>query len=151
MTVVLLLSSLLVISCIGIHYQSLVFLSKRHRLQRESRKWWINLLILGAMGAHIFEMSLFGLLYAWLCDDQKYGFIQESSGAVSTDYWYFSFVVYTSLGFGDLTPVGSIRMMTALETLTGLVLIGWTASFLFVEMQSWAESRTSTSHEQEID
>ena len=65
------------------------------------------------------------------------GRIEEMSGEASTDFWYYSFVVFTSLGFGDLTPHGSIRMLTALETLTGLILIAWTASFFIVQMQCW--------------
>ncbi|NIQ12844.1 MAG: two pore domain potassium channel family protein, partial [Candidatus Dadabacteria bacterium] len=43
---------------------------------------------------------------------------------------------YTSLGMGDIYPLGRpIRFLTGLESLTGLVLITWTASFLFIEMQ----------------
>ncbi len=96
-------------------------------------------MILGALLTHVVEMMLFSLCYSLLVSWDRYGAIIDSSGNTSNDYWYFSFVVYTSLGFGDLTPVGALRFMTALETLTGLVLIAWTASFLFVEMQSWAE------------
>jgi hypothetical protein len=51
------------------------------------------------------------------------------------DCSYFSFVTYTSLGFGDIEPLGNLRFLTGLEALTGLVLITWTASFMFIEMQ----------------
>ncbi|QDT32035.1 potassium channel family protein [Thalassoglobus polymorphus] len=139
MITVILLSSLLVIVCVGIHYNSLVSLSSLRRRFGEKRKWWINLVILGALLTHVVEMMLFSLCYSLLGPWDRYGSIIDSSGNPSEDYWYFSFVAYTSLGFGDLTPVGALRFMTALETLTGLVLIAWTASFLFVEMQSWAE------------
>jgi Ion channel len=54
------------------------------------------------------------------------------------DYVYFSGTVYTTLGFGDLIPLGHTRFLAAVEALTGLVLIGWSASFTFLEMQrSW--------------
>ncbi|MDB4731242.1 potassium channel family protein [Planctomicrobium sp.] len=115
-------------------------LSRLNRKKQSRQRWRINILILGALATHVVEMSLFSLGYALLCRNDWCGHIQDAAGEASTDYFYFSFVVFTSLGFGDLTPVGSIRMMTALETLTGLVLIGWTASFLFVEMQHWAEN-----------
>ncbi len=139
MLTVILLSSFLVVTCVGIHYNSLATLSKLHDRFIQKKKWSINVVILGALLTHIFEMMLFSFCYHLLHLWGNYGKIIDSNGNVSTDFWYFSFVVYTSLGFGDLTPVGSLRMMTALETLTGLVLIAWTASFLFVEMQNWAK------------
>jgi len=47
---------------------------------------------------------------------------------------YFSFTVYTTVGFGDIYPQGELRFLTGIESLTGLVLITWTASFLYVKM-----------------
>ena len=56
------------------------------------------------------------------------------------DYHYFSAVTYTTLGFGDITPNGELRWIAAIEALTGLVLITWTASFAFLVMQElWTE------------
>ena len=54
-----------------------------------------------------------------------------------TDTFYYSAVVYTSLGFGDITPTRALRFFTAFETLTGLVLVAWTASFSFLVMQKY--------------
>ncbi len=51
------------------------------------------------------------------------------------DSVYFSFTTYTTLGFGDITPFGHLRHLVGIEALTGLVLITWSASFLFIEMQ----------------
>jgi uncharacterized membrane protein len=47
---------------------------------------------------------------------------------------YFSFTTYSTLGVGDIEPYGNIRFVTGLESLVGLVLITWTASFLYLEM-----------------
>ena len=56
------------------------------------------------------------------------------------DCVYFSFTVYTTVGFGDIEPLGYIRYLTGIESLAGLVLITWTASFLYLEMQRhWDE------------
>ncbi len=51
------------------------------------------------------------------------------------DYVYFSVSTYTSVGFGDLVPVGPIRVLAGAEALAGLVLVAWSASFTFLEMQ----------------
>ena len=52
---------------------------------------------------------------------------------------YFSAETYTSLGFGDVTPDGPVRLLVGAETLNGLLLIGWSASFLCISMERfWA-------------
>jgi hypothetical protein len=43
-------------------------------------------------------------------------------------------VSVATLGFGDLAPVGNIRLLTGMESLTGFVLIGWSVSFTYLEM-----------------
>ena len=48
---------------------------------------------------------------------------------------YFSGIVYSTVGFGDLAPVGPVRLMAVLESVTGLVMIAWSASFTFIHMQ----------------
>ena len=48
---------------------------------------------------------------------------------------YFSAETYTSLGFGDLTPVGPVRLLAGTEALNGLLLIGWSASYTTIAME----------------
>ena len=50
------------------------------------------------------------------------------------DYLYFSSVTYTSLGLGDVFPVGHLRFLTGVEALNGLVLIAWTGAFTYLAM-----------------
>ena len=57
-----------------------------------------------------------------------------SSHGIILDYVYLSFVTYTTVGYGDLVAGGYLRYLTGVEALTGLILITWSASFLFIEM-----------------
>ncbi len=50
------------------------------------------------------------------------------------EYLYYSSVILTSLGIGDVYPVGHIRFLTGIETLNGLLLIAWSGSFTFLAM-----------------
>ena len=50
-------------------------------------------------------------------------------------------VTSTTLGYGDIEPFGILRFLTGIEALAGLVLITWSASFLFVEMQRYWPTR----------
>ena len=44
-----------------------------------------------------------------------------------------------TLGLGDLSPVGTVRLLAGTESLTGLLLITWSASFTYLEMsRMWA-------------
>jgi hypothetical protein len=63
-----------------------------------------------------------------------WGNFDGNFGGSLYDCVYFSFTTYTTLGFGDIQPHGELRFLAGLEALTGLVLITWTASFLYLEM-----------------
>tara|TARA_R110001583_G_scaffold43281_1_gene137618 strand:+ start:3184 stop:3576 length:393 start_codon:yes stop_codon:yes gene_type:complete len=98
-------------------------------------RWHLSILVCGLLVAHVFEVVLFGWVYYWLIDGNGYGTVVGSQAADFADCIYFSFANYTSLGYGDLVPSGPLRFMAGMEALTGLVLIGWTASFMFLQMQ----------------
>lgn len=51
------------------------------------------------------------------------------------DYVYYSAMVYTTVGFDDLIPSGTIRFLTSMEALSGFMFITWSASFTFLEIQ----------------
>ncbi len=55
------------------------------------------------------------------------------------DFFYFSITTYTTLGVGDLHPRGPLRLIAGVESLNGLVLIGWSASFTYLEMARFWE------------
>lgn len=90
-----------------------------------------------AMVAHAAETWLFALFYYAMIWHGDYGGFQNYAEPTLLDCAYFSFVTYTSLGYGDIVPVGEIRFLAGLEALTGLVLIAWTASFLYFEMMQY--------------
>ena len=46
-------------------------------------------------------------------------------------------MLFRSLGYGDIEPFGHIRFLAVLEALIGLIMIGWTASFMYIEMQKF--------------
>jgi len=55
------------------------------------------------------------------------------------DYFYFSAETFASLGLGDIYPIGHLRMMASFEVLSGLILIGWSASFTYIAMRKFWE------------
>lgn len=138
-----LLNSLLVAATILLHYEVLSFLDRRlpHLAHVSSR-----LRVLVSVGvifvAHVAEIWLFGLGYFALLHIDGMGAIQGATQSLFMDCVYLSFVTYTTVGYGDIFVSGYIRYLTGVEALTGLMLVTWSASFLFLEMQKyWSGNR----------
>jgi hypothetical protein len=96
----------------------------------------VMLLIFIVLVAHVLEIWLFAFAYFALEPFGPFGSLVGSAEVHSfVDYAYFSSTVYSTLGFGDLVPVGPLRLMVGMEALTGLVMISWSASFTYIQMQ----------------
>jgi len=129
----------LVTVAVLIHYEALNFLSRLFHQMSLRHRFRLVLGVGGALCAHALEIWVFALAYWLLIDTGLFGNLEGHFGGTLVDCAYYSFTTYTSLGFGDIHPVGLIRFSSALETLTGLVLIGWTASFIYMEMRRFWE------------
>ncbi|NBX03820.1 MAG: two pore domain potassium channel family protein [Alphaproteobacteria bacterium] len=94
--------------------------------------------------AHIINIWLFGFVY-YVLHYYELGTLtgaEISNGHYKLDIFgclYFSAVIYSTLGLGDITPQGALRMITGVEGLTGFILIGWTVSFTYLAMQKFWE------------
>lgn len=103
--------------------------------------------VMGALIAHSVEVWVFAIAYYQLHHSDHWGELTGNFDSSLLDCVYFSFTTYTTLGFGDIEPVGHLRFLTGVESLTGLVLITWTASFLYLEMQRyWSLSKDPKNH-----
>jgi hypothetical protein len=100
-----------------------------------------NIIALRSLCAHVIEIWLFAFGYYFMISSGAFGTLQGNFTNTLRDCSYFSFTTYSTLGVGDIEPVGHIRFLMGLESLTGLVLITWTASFMFVEMQKFWEHK----------
>lgn len=137
MPTVTLINALVVVLAVIIHYECLLRLNDwLPRLNVWSR-FRIVVGALGALVAHALEVWCFALVYYLMVQSGKWGNLTGQFDGSLLDCVYFSFTTYTTIGFGDISPVGDLKFLTGLEALTGLVLITWTASFLFLEMQKY--------------
>ncbi len=72
-----------------------------------------------------------------LLDKLKIGDFAGMAQHDFVDYVYFSIVAYSTLGLGDVAPIGGIRLIAGVESLNGLVLVGWSASFTYLVMEAF--------------
>jgi len=93
--------------------------------------------VLGALCSHVLQITVFGGAYYFLADDQFLGHLAGQFEDSFINYLYFSAETYTSLGLGDVYPLGWLRMLAGMEALTGLLMISWTASYTYLEMSRY--------------
>jgi hypothetical protein len=136
-----LINTLVVVLAIIIHYEFLFRMTLLVPKLRVKHRFRIVLGVCGALLAHAIEVWIFAVAYYVMHRNPGWGELQGNFSGSLLDCVYFSFTTFTTLGFGDIQPVGHLRYLTGIESLTGLVLITWTASFLFVEMQRYWDSR----------
>jgi hypothetical protein len=142
-------SALLVILCLLVHYEMLRLTSMLvPRLTFLKPRPRIVVVVSGAFLAHTIEVWLFALAYWALtfwpamsafsivdpATASQFRFMDAPQGGLENEL-YFSVVTFTSLGLGDVIPHGAARMLAGVEAITGLLLIGWSATFTFLEMK----------------
>jgi hypothetical protein len=138
-------NTLLALLVILIHYEVLFQLDKR--LPKVSHLPARFKVLVGAgviFLAHIVEIWIFAFGYLLTLQfDGMGGLTGPASGhGALLDYVYLSFITYTTVGYGDVVANGYLRYLTGVEALLGLLLITWSASFLFLEMQKyWTSSK----------
>ena len=132
-----LINVLVVSVCAVVHYEILFQLSKRIPKLTIKPRQRILVGVFGALTAHSIEVWVFAVAYYWKIKSGLFGTFEGNFSGSLMDCVYFSFTAFTTLGFGDIEPLGDIRFLTGIEALTGLVLITWSASFLFYEMQKY--------------
>lgn len=141
MPLVFALNCLIVSLVVVTHYEFLGWLGRLLKILRLRHRTRILVGVFWALIAHALEVWIFAVAYYWMSHTDGWGSLTGATEGTLLDCAYFSFTVFTTLGFGDIGPVGNLRYLTGLEALSGMVLITWTASFLFMEMQRHWENR----------
>ncbi len=77
--------------------------------------------------------TLHSLIWAFF-----YYVIPETSGqfASFSEAVYFSMVTFTTLGYGDISLVSDWRLLSGLEAINGIMLIGWSTAMMFSLIQN---------------
>ena len=132
----ILVSLLLAGATVIMHYELLQFAGSLPRRLTVPTRPRIIVVIGVVLAAHVLEAGLYAATYYVL---QTYFGVGGLGGHLEgdlLDYFYFSMATYTTLGIGDLHPTGVTRLIAAIEALNGLVLIGWSASFTYLTMET---------------
>jgi hypothetical protein len=137
MLLAMIVSTVLVLTTVLIHYEILRFASLALPHIHLPPRQRILVVIVAAFLAHTIEVWMFALAYFLLANHFGLGSFQGDFDGSLHDHLYFSSVTYTSLGFGDVSPIGGLRLVSGVEALTGLMMIGWSASFTYLAMEKF--------------
>jgi hypothetical protein len=76
--------------------------------------------VLVLMIAHVFEVVVWSMIYLFV-----------GVAPPGSDLLYFAFVNYTTLGYGDITPVREWQLLGPLTAMNGVLLFGWSTAVIF--------------------
>jgi ion channel len=76
------------------------------------------------MAAHIAEVMVWSLTYRMV-----------GAAPPGTDFVYFAFVNYTTLGYGDVTPIERWQLLGPMTAMNGVLLFGWSTAVIFAVLR----------------
>jgi hypothetical protein len=105
-----------------------------HRIEadfRPRRNLPVFLLLFGViLGLHLVEIGAWAGVYFW----------QHCLPDLETSF-YFSGATYTTLGYGDVVLPHPWRLAGVMESLTGVLLLGWSAAVFFTVVSRFFDTR----------
>ena len=83
------------------------------------------------MAAHIAEVVVWSLAY-----------MMVGAAPPGTDFIYFAFVNYTTLGYGDVTPIERWHLVGPMTAMNGVLLFGWSTAVIFAVLRAVMTGQT---------
>ncbi|SEH92855.1 Ion channel [Methylobacterium sp. 275MFSha3.1] len=72
------------------------------------------------MAAHTVEVAIWAAIYKVI-----------RIAPAGSDFLYFAFVNYTTLGYGDIVPAERWRLLGPVAAMNGILLFGWSTAVIF--------------------
>jgi len=132
----LFVSLFVVILSVLIHYEFLYTSSKIIPTLKLGHRIRVLVAVFVTLFAHIIEIILYGIVFYIMSSSPSWGHLEGNFDGSLLDSIYFSFTNFSTLGYGDIAPLGDIRLLVGLEGIVGFILITWSATYLFFEMQN---------------
>lgn len=155
---ILLITLALVLACVAIHVKVLIWLRGNTIAWGRRPIVKLGFIVFSLLITHIIEIMLFALTFHILISanpDDRYlrgtAITEAQARAKDPDVIpmreviYFSFATYTTVGYGDVTPYGEMQILAQVEALSGLLLVGCSASLVFTFLQEFLAHHRKTS------
>lgn len=120
-----------------LHMAGLELIRKLKPAQENHRHLGLLCTFWGLAFLHLVEIALGAGLLAFLLSQQGYGSLSSGFGSDVVDYVYFAGATFSTLGYTQLEAHGAIRLLVMILSLSGFMLITWSATFIYT---IWGES-----------
>lgn len=111
------------------HLEALMLVSRFERQSRHPRIL-VPVVLMLVIAAHLAEIAGYALVY-WIADVPfDIGSFSGQQPSV-LDMFYFAAETYSSLGLDDIMPHGALRLIVAIGSINGILLLSWSGAFLF--------------------
>jgi hypothetical protein len=118
-----------------LHYEGLIYTARGLSHHRGHNRVKVLYAIGSLIGLHVVEIWLFAAAYWLLLLVPGAGGVTGPAAPHFFDIVYLSAMTFTTVGDANLAPMGELRFLCGTEALTGFVLIAWSASFTYLEME----------------
>jgi Ion channel len=98
----------------------------RAAVQRKTPHPWLGLASVMVATALVLIVAHTLEVFVW-----SRAYMLVDAVAEGTDAFDFAFVNYTTLGYGDVTPVKEWRLLGPITAMNGVLLFGWSTAVLF--------------------
>lgn len=107
-------------------------LDEKHRLHSRHMLYALTMTAIVLIFLHALEIIVWAAAYKTIVPSGELG---DFEAAV-----YFSFVTFTTLGYGDITLTDGYRLLSGIQALNGILLVGWSTALMFAVVQlAWQE------------
>ena len=132
--VAVMLCAAVVVGTTAFHYEALRWLAPGSRQKRAGRAS-VPVTLFLLICVHLVEIGAYAFVYAAATEVFGVGGFAGAREMRPLDYFYYAAETYSSLGYGDIFPIGELRLIASISPLNGILLLAWSGSFLFALVQ----------------
>ena len=135
MTIAIVASIVLIAASVTLHYQAMIWTRSALSGSGLERRSGVLIGMAAMVAAQMVSVMFYAGAYLALEHGLGIGRLAGEIEGTFIDQFYFSLMSYTTLGVGDIYPLGPLRIVSGVEALNGFALIGWSASFAYTLMR----------------
>ena len=135
LAITVLLTFSILIATTAIHFESLRSLWRAIAKGGANRRLKMIVALPAVIFVHLIEIGLYAGVYALAIGPLHLGHFAPLRPISGLDLVYYASETYSALGYGDILPVGYLRLIVSVSPLNGLLLLAWSGSFLFLLIQ----------------
>lgn len=130
-------------ACVALHGEVVCSLSNWSKRSKLPTRLVLPLSVLVLLATHLAQVLIYAAAHFGLerLYGEHVGVLAMAADGSLTERVYFSGVVFSTLGFGDIVPAGPIRLMVAVQAITGLMLIAWSAALTYSVLENKNRSK----------